>query len=287
MRAAAAGSNQPAVRPGIPSARLRLAGGVACALVIAAFFTWHVLSQQEYVEPKQPLPADTGLARVQRTGILRVGMDASYPPFEVAAPDGTVHGFDVDLAHLIASALGVKVQFLNLPLDELRDALIASKADVIISSLQPNTGLQLAFSVPYYNAGLVLLTLKAAQPFPASLDPLVRGGKIGVELGSPADEYFRQRGLATAVATFPTIDDAVRAMTSGKLLAVVTDASTAATASAKVPSLAIQAGALPPTPYVIAAAPQNISLVSAVNSVLSSLIASGQLEQLTLRDVGP
>ena len=44
--------------------------------------------------------------RVRETGVLRVGMDASFPPFEMVAPDGTLIGFDVDLARELARRLG-------------------------------------------------------------------------------------------------------------------------------------------------------------------------------------
>ncbi|MFH1086070.1 MAG: hypothetical protein V1772_09945, partial [Chloroflexota bacterium] len=40
--------------------------------------------------------ADESWARVQREGVLRVGMDASYPPFELVDDAGRFSGLDVD-----------------------------------------------------------------------------------------------------------------------------------------------------------------------------------------------
>ena len=58
--------------------------------------------------------------RVREAGVLRVGMDASFPPFEMIAADGTLVGFDVDLARELGRRLGVEVQFVaNLPYDGL------------------------------------------------------------------------------------------------------------------------------------------------------------------------
>ena len=41
-------------------------------------------------------PDDTW-EHIQEIDVLRVGMDASFPPFEYVAADGTLAGFDVDL----------------------------------------------------------------------------------------------------------------------------------------------------------------------------------------------
>jgi polar amino acid transport system substrate-binding protein len=48
-----------------------------------------------------------GIERVKKAGILRVGSDITYPPFEVMQA-GKPAGFDVDMAQEIAKALGVK-----------------------------------------------------------------------------------------------------------------------------------------------------------------------------------
>lgn len=140
---------------------------------------------------------DATWERVRETGVLRVGMDASFPPFETIAADGTLVGFDVDLArelgrrlgptlspstalrtgpstgsgHRPSSALragadgssvaeGVEVQFVaNLPYDGLYDALTADRVDVVISALviNPARMADFAYSTSYFDAGQVLV----------------------------------------------------------------------------------------------------------------------------------
>ena len=47
---------------------------------------------------------DATWARIQETGVWRVGMDPSFPPFEnLDAADAAPAGFDVDLADAIAA----------------------------------------------------------------------------------------------------------------------------------------------------------------------------------------
>src|SRR5260370_31390060 len=80
-----------------------------CLILIALFFRdWR------HAQPYN----DGTWARIQQTGVLRVGMDASYPPFS-DTPAGTPIGLDVDLANEIGRRLGVHVQIANMGFDGL------------------------------------------------------------------------------------------------------------------------------------------------------------------------
>src|SRR4051812_27724224 len=72
--------------------------------------------------------------RVATSGVLRVAIDPSYPPFEAASGD-EVAGFDADLARLVAARLGVSVAFVRTPFDNLYDVLRTRGADATISAL--------------------------------------------------------------------------------------------------------------------------------------------------------
>ncbi len=53
------------------------------------------------------------LAKVKRAGVLTVGADTTYPPFEwIDTKKGQPVGFDIDLANLIAEKLGVKAKII-------------------------------------------------------------------------------------------------------------------------------------------------------------------------------
>ncbi|MCA9967506.1 MAG: transporter substrate-binding domain-containing protein, partial [Anaerolineales bacterium] len=47
-------------------------------------------------------------ARVEETGVLRVGIDPTFPPFEVVDENGNPFGLDVDLLRAVAADLGVE-----------------------------------------------------------------------------------------------------------------------------------------------------------------------------------
>ena len=130
------------------------------------------------------------LAEIQRRGVLRVGLDASFPPFESLDGQGRVIGLDADLAEAIAADLGVEVAFVNLGFDGLYDALKADQVDILLSGLpvDPRLTQDVAYSINYFNAGQVLL---AADPAIESTVDLAQRS-VAVEWGSMADMEARR-----------------------------------------------------------------------------------------------
>lgn len=122
-------------------------------------------------------------------GEMRVGVDASYPPFATAAAD-VIFGLDIDLAQALGQRLGVPVRFVNMGYDGLYDSLKADQVDVVISALLPdyNRANDIRFTIPYYNAGLTLVS-DAARPL-NSMDEL-GGLSLAYEFGSEADQLAR------------------------------------------------------------------------------------------------
>ncbi|HEY8746253.1 MAG TPA: ABC transporter substrate-binding protein [Chloroflexota bacterium] len=254
--------------------------GVLLVLVLVAL-GWHHATRPP---PHHPLPPDTGMAQVGASGVLRVAMDASYPPFAIAAADGSLHGLDVDLARAIAGQLHVTASLVNISEDGLPDALIANQADVVISEQRPDPRLRLAYSMPYYNAGQVLLVAVNDRRITRFAD--LRQQTVGVELGSDADEWLRrQQTTPVLVQRYSTVAGAIKDLTAGAIAGVVTDAPTAAILLRQSDTIRLDGPALTQDPYVVAAAPQNLSLIRAVNKALTLLQADGTLSALLTKDV--
>src|SRR4051812_44102040 len=69
-----------------------------------------------------PALAQSALERVRQSGELRVGTDATSPPFETAE-GGQFTGFDIDLITSIARELGARPVFINSGFDGIFPAL--------------------------------------------------------------------------------------------------------------------------------------------------------------------
>ncbi len=90
----------------------------------------------ETPEPTEPMGIDiSGVSELQ-DGVLTVGSDIAYAPFEFYQEGTEIEdGLDIDLAKAIAAALGVEVEFLNTGFDGIIPALQTEDFDVIISAM--------------------------------------------------------------------------------------------------------------------------------------------------------
>ena len=121
---------------------------------------------------------------------LRVGMELSYPPFEMTDPQGRPTGVSVRLAEALGKHLGRDVMIENVAFDGLIPALKTGKIDCIISSLTatPERARAIAFSEPYLKTGLALL-VGTQSPVQSAADLDVAGRTIAVKKGTTGHQY--------------------------------------------------------------------------------------------------
>src|SRR5689334_934922 len=101
----------------------------------------------------QPAP-DAAWDRVQAGGVLRIGTDATYPPFE-SVQNGQFVGYDIDLGRAVAARVGARAEFVSIALDGQYDALLSGKVDLLLSALPfiYERQKEVRYSQPYYQAG--------------------------------------------------------------------------------------------------------------------------------------
>ncbi len=121
---------------------------------------------------------------------LRVGMELSYPPFEMTDPEGRPTGVSVRLAEALGRHLGREVVIENIAFDGLIPALKTGKIDCIISSLTatPERARAIAFSEPYLKTGLALLVGRNS-PVHSAADLDLPGRTIAVKKGTTGHQY--------------------------------------------------------------------------------------------------
>ncbi|ETJ40431.1 Extracellular solute-binding protein family 3, partial [human gut metagenome] len=66
----------------------------------------------------------------QQEGVLRVGSETTFPPFEFTEGDKYV-GFDVDLSEAISKKIGLKMEFKSMGFDALIPAVQSGDIDMI------------------------------------------------------------------------------------------------------------------------------------------------------------
>lgn len=220
------------------------------------------------------------------SGVVRFAMDASYPPFESVDAGGTFFGLDVDLARALGVRWGVNVLFVNIAFDGLYDALLARKADVILSAL-PYDDLMtrdVIYSPAYFAGGQVIVVPSAAE-WKAS-DEVLRGRVVAVELGAEGHALIsrlnRDRGLNAEIMVVSDIAEATAAVQSGVAEALICDR-VEALRLASGGALKIAGEPLTVDPYVLAVRTDSPRLAAEIASALEILAADGTLDELQRR----
>ena len=247
------------------------------ALAAIALAAWFVLAQLGGEE-------DETWARIQQEGLMRVGLDASWPPFEyIDGSTGQIVGLDVDLARAIGQRLGVEVELVNVGFDSLYDALYVGRFDAIVSALPYDPLLygDVAYSISYFNAGQVLVVRADETEIGETND--LSGKKLGVELASEGDVLARrlQRKIEDlSLENYMAPQDVLRALKGGEVEAVVVDAVSAYQFIAAEGGVQAVGDPLTDELYVIAVRLDSPLLLKAINEALVGVREDGALERL-------
>ena len=122
---------------------------------------------------------------------IRFLTDDDYPPLDFALADGSLAGFNVDMARAICEELQVACTIQARRWDTLVDSLLTGKGDAVIASLAPTASSRatLDFTRPYYRTPARFVARKdskLADALPASLT----GKTVGVVAGSAHKAYL-------------------------------------------------------------------------------------------------
>lgn len=229
--------------------------------------------------------------RIQQQGVLRVGMEASWQPFEFIDPQGQLVGFDVELAQALGERLGVNVQFVaNLSFDGLYDALAADRVDVVISALivDPSRSADVSFSTPYFDAGQVLVVGQGAD-ISGMRD--LSGRVLAVVLGSDGDalaRHWARRLVGMSLLHTDTATEAVQAVAQGHAAAALIDRASALLAlrQTRIPGLRINSPPLTGEQFAAAVRRDSDALLRALNAALDELRRDGTLKALEEKWLG-
>ncbi len=155
---------------------------------------------------------------------IRIGMDATYPPFESVDPKGDIVGFEVDYANALCSKMHVTCTYQNQDWDGVIPALLSSKFDVIFSSMNitPARAKRVLFSDMYYATAPVWVTLADTKSDDVSASAL-KGKTIGTQSSTVFANYLDQGYKGSEIKLYPGGDEPFGDLASGRLDYVVSD----------------------------------------------------------------
>jgi polar amino acid transport system substrate-binding protein len=99
-----------------------------------------------------------GISNAQQKELV-IGMEMSFPPFEMQDTSGQPAGVSVEMANAMGKYLQRPIRFENIPFDGLIPSLKTGKVDLVISSMTvtPERSKSIDFSDPYLKMGLSIL----------------------------------------------------------------------------------------------------------------------------------
>jgi polar amino acid transport system substrate-binding protein len=111
-----------------------------------------------------PLQAGQLPDAIQKSGILHLSLNATYPPIDFKDPDtNKIVGFDVDLADAVAAKLGLKIEWTDVPFAQLIPALTTGRTDFIWSGISDTPARQETMDfVDYLKTGPQFYTLTSS-----------------------------------------------------------------------------------------------------------------------------
>ena len=232
--------------------------------------------------PRRALPiTDPTWARVQRTGVLRVGLDPSFPPFEYEE-NGSLVGYDVDLAQELGRRIGAQVQWVTVGFDGLYDGLRADKYDAIVSSLpyDPRLTKDVAYSWVTFNAGQRLVVREGEERIRGVED--LKGKRVAVEWGSAGDMEGRrlEERIGFERVLYLTPREALEALRDGEAEAAIVDGVSAYGFMGEEGGIMVVGLPVTDEPYVIAVRLDSPILLWEINAALRAMEEEGVLEGL-------
>lgn len=120
---------------------------------------------------------------------IRFATEGAYPPFNMTAPDGSVQGFDVDIANALCQQMQAECSWVKQEWDGMIPALMGRKFDAISASMSitEDRKKKVDFSDKYYATPLGLVAAKGSALRPDLA--LLKGKRIGVQRGTVADNF--------------------------------------------------------------------------------------------------
>ncbi|MCR5484310.1 MAG: basic amino acid ABC transporter substrate-binding protein [Clostridiales bacterium] len=257
------------------------------ALILAAIMVVMSFASCGGTATADPSAANDTTAAIAETspaiadGILTVGTNAAFPPFEYAGDDGKPDGFDIALIKLIGEKIGVEVVIEDLEFSSLVTS-IGNKIDAAIAGMTiTEERLQTVdFSTSYYEAMQYVIVKKDNSDITTADD--LKGKTIGTQLGTTG-EFLAEDDIENAnVKTYDKAIDAVNDLRNGRVDAVIIDRNPASVFVGQYPDeLKIaETVVFDPEEYGIALPKGDAALKTAVDNALAEIKASGEFDAL-------
>ena len=165
----------------------------------------------------------TGIGPATAADELRVGVEGAYPPFSWKEADGSLKGFDIDVAHAICEKMGRECTLVEQDWDGMIPALLARKYDAIIASMSitAERKKRVDFTAKYYNTPAMFVIAEGAG---LDITPAGLAGKaVGVQRGTTHQCFMEKIYPDAELRLYATQEEVFLDLAAGRLDAQFSD----------------------------------------------------------------
>lgn len=161
------------------------------------------------------------LARIQKEGVLKVGVEGTYPPITYHDEEGNLIGFDVEIAQAIGEKLGVEVEFTEAEWDSLLAAVDSGRIDTVINavSITEERQQKYDFSKPYVSLYRNIIVKGDNDSIKGAED--LNGTKVAENITTEYAEQLEE--LGAELVPIDTLQQAFDLITTGRADFTITE----------------------------------------------------------------
>lgn len=213
---------------------IQMKKGLLAVLLSTAILCAGLLSTAQ--ASNNDLAQSSTIEQILKRGEIRIGFDVGYVPFEMSDKKGNFVGFDIDLAKMIAKAMGVKFVPVNTAWDGIIPALVTEKLDIIVAgmTITQERNLKVNFADPYIIVGqTVILNGKHKDSVKSYKDLNDPKYTITSKLGTTGEMAVKRLMPKAKYKSFEDATEAALEVASGRADAFVYDLPTCAAFQAR------------------------------------------------------
>jgi len=221
-------------------------------------------------------------------GVLRAGVDLSYPPF-AGEDDGQKAGIDVDVAAALAERLGLTLELVDVKAADAPAALKGKQIDIALGAVPIADAVLADVTVAgsYFTDGPALFSMVTSGTATPTVTPEGLGAlRVGAQKGSSAYWTLESDYGEGFAASSPTLREAFTSLASGDLDVVVADAAVGAYLARDFPGATFAGQYGVARPLGVLVMKDAADFETAIRNELDALAAEGVLDAIRTKWVG-
>jgi len=176
--------------------------GLVVVMLVVGFAVGLIASP--FIMPQNSSATDTVWANIQETGVIRVGTDPTWPPYQLRdSVTNEIVGFEVDLANACAAKLGLTIEWNDVGFDNIILSVQQGQLDMGVSgfSITPARLDLVSFTIPHSTTeGQVIMlqstmTAKGITTVNSLADFKTLGITVGVQSGNVEKDELEAAGV--------------------------------------------------------------------------------------------